>query len=585
MRPMSRLFSLAAFASFLAGCAGLGAPPHLVGSFPTALRVPAHTANLRVNVLVPNPPRGADVRPAYVSAFARAMKVEFAGPTRVDETFALTGRSRNCKRISRGLFCSNILALLPCPTAANCYRGEIATYDKVRCTPSGCAVPPSAHLLSANDLVAFSLPPQGKILHFTLDGDPVSAELFVMPGSTLKETSQNHYALSKCETAPQKVVARGVDAAGEQIVGAGSPTLTLRSGDSVHLAVESGRRRNEFILVPPSTLQSATIPNAGTTVVLNAKAKPLHGSLGHTARATIDVTFDDTVCGVFTEYPLPTASSVPSGITLGPDSAVWFAESAGKIGRISTSGTIQETALPTGESPLGITTGSDGALWFTDGGTNAIGRITTAGSVTETSIPTSHSTPFEIANGPDGALWFTEYQGDKIGRLAPGSATIAEYPVPTAGAHPAGITSGPDGALWFTEYSSGKIGRSTVSGGISEFPTGAMVPVGIATGKDGALWFADCDGLIGRITTSGASELFPVSSPGGLPIAITAGPDGAMWFAGCPNSIGRVTTDGSVTTYTVPVADSITFYSGIARGADGALWFTQPSSDRIGRLQ
>ncbi|MBV8434172.1 MAG: virginiamycin B lyase, partial [Candidatus Eremiobacteraeota bacterium] len=85
--------------------------------------------------------------------------------------------------------------------------------------------------------------------------------------------------------------------------------------------------------------------------------------------------------------------------------------------------------------------------------------------------------------------------------------------------------------------------------------------------------------------TSGASELFPVGPSGGLPIAITPGADGAMWFAACPNSIGRIATDGSVTAYTVPVANSITFYSGIARGADGALWFTQPSSDRIGRLQ
>jgi streptogramin lyase len=42
--------------------------------------------------------------------------------------------------------------------------------------------------------------------------------------------------------------------------------------------------------------------------------------------------------------------------------------------------TITEFPTPTANSgPTGITTGPDGALWFTEGGANQIGRITTAG--------------------------------------------------------------------------------------------------------------------------------------------------------------------------------------------------------------
>jgi sugar lactone lactonase YvrE len=46
---------------------------------------------------------------------------------------------------------------------------------------------------------------------------------------------------------------------------------------------------------------------------------------------------------------------------------------------------------------------------------NAIGRITTSGTITEYAIPTSGSSPNGITVGPDGNLWFTEGSSHKIG--------------------------------------------------------------------------------------------------------------------------------------------------------------------------
>ena len=41
--------------------------------------------------------------------------------------------------------------------------------------------------------------------------------------------------------------------------------------------------------------------------------------------------------GVITEFPIPTASSFPLGITNGPDGNLWFIGQAGnQIGRITT---------------------------------------------------------------------------------------------------------------------------------------------------------------------------------------------------------------------------------------------------------
>jgi streptogramin lyase len=119
----------------------------------------------------------------------------------------------------------------------------------------------------------------------------------------------------------------------------------------------------------------------------------------------------------FTEFPITTAGANPSGITAGPDGALWFTEFQGnKIGRITTAGTITEYPIPTSKSaPDEITVGADGALWFSENGGNRIGRITTAGTITEYLIPTPGAFPVGITAGPDGALWFADIQQQPSG--------------------------------------------------------------------------------------------------------------------------------------------------------------------------
>ena len=176
--------------------------------------------------------------------------------------------------------------------------------------------------------------------------------------------------------------------------------------------------------------------------------------------------------GTITEFPIPTISSFPTGITAGPDGNLWFTEFSGNnIGRITTAGVLTEFPIPpTSSAPFGITAGPDGNLWFAEDGSNNIGRITTAGVVTgEFSTPTGNSQPRGITAGPDGNLWFTEFQGtnvvNNIGRITT-KGKITEFPLPThcespLGCEPFGITAGPDGNLWFTESSGNKIGRIT----------------------------------------------------------------------------------------------------------------------------
>ena len=90
-----------------------------------------------------------------------------------------------------------------------------------------------------------------------------------------------------------------------------------------------------------------------------------------------------------------------------------------------------------------------------------------------------------------------------------------------------------------------------------------------------------CGGLVGVAGAATITE-FAIPTPNSGPAGITAGPDGALWFTeSSTNKIGRITTDGAITEFG-PFA-SISFFLGdITAGPDGALWFT--AFDQIGRI-
>lgn len=312
-------------------------------------------------------------------------------------------------------------------------------------------------------------------------------------------------------------------------------------------------------------------------------------SVGLAATATVAVQLR------FSEFTVPTAGSVPFGITAGPDGAIWFTEQVGKIGRITTAGVITEFTVPTaGSVTLNIAAGPDGALWFAEQGGNAIGRITTGGAITEFAIPTAGAGPNSIAAGADGALWFTEQFGNQIGRITT-AGVITEFTIPTAASRPLGIAAGQDGALWFAEFNGNRIGRITTGGVVTEFavPSAGSGPFGITAGPDGALWFTEAAPLdaaavphgnrIGRITTTGVTTEFTTPTTSSGPFGIATGPDGALWFTEYPvNQIGRITTAGVFSEFDVPTAGSGP--SAITAGPDGALWFNESSGNKIGRV-
>jgi CSLREA domain-containing protein len=231
--------------------------------------------------------------------------------------------------------------------------------------------------------------------------------------------------------------------------------------------------------------------------------------------------------GIYVPYPPFNRS--PQDIVTGPDGALWFTEPTGnQIGRFAflppspspdpfppSPFTFFDIPTP-GSGVTGITRGPDGALWFTEQATDRIGRITTTGAFTEYVLPSPGSSPNDIAVGPDGALWFTERYGNRIGRITTAGA-ISEFVLPTPSRGPYGITPGPDGAMWFTEWDGDRIGRLTTEGVLTEITLAPFsTPAGITTGPDGNIWFTEYGRrLIGRVSIAAASIIVNSSADPG----------------------------------------------------------------------
>ena len=154
----------------------------------------------------------------------------------------------------------------------------------------------------------------------------------------------------------------------------------------------------------------------------------------------------------------------------------------GSIGEITTSGQCSNFGSSLINDPTGITAGPDGALWFTNFGSStgdSIGEITTSGEVTAYT-GAGIDGPEGITAGPDvngqETLWFTN-TGDGYGSIGEITFTasgqvqqVYNYPGTSANRidDPTSITACPDGsggqALWFATDGDNSIGKSRPPG-------------------------------------------------------------------------------------------------------------------------
>ena len=314
----------------------------------------------------------------------------------------------------------------------------------------------------------------------------------------------------------------------------------------------------------------------------------------------------------FTKLALPNANQRSiSALAPAPDGSLWYADSfghGGKIGHLTSDGTLSEFPLPAGENVkvvyiYSIIIGPDGAIWFSGDDyddsvyTRFVRRMTTSGAVTEVALPASVKPDWLLA-GPDGAIWFAEKTDKtKVGKIA-ADGHITEFPTlsQSKDGQILGLCVGPDQAIWYTWYApssdatttTGHIGRIAPSGEVQEFAV-PHAAASITSGPDGALWYSELvpvsagqsavappKGFIGRITTAGVASEIPID-PSVSVDRIVGGADGAIWFitdldntdeTGGYRRFGRITPSGDVRTFAVAENTRIYF----AAVAPSGLW-------------
>jgi streptogramin lyase len=212
----------------------------------------------------------------------------------------------------------------------------------------------------------------------------------------------------------------------------------------------------------------------------------------------------------------------------------------------------------------------------------------TSASVSEWELAPTELHAGPIVAGPDGNLWLgvTRLVGSEVtgaprfeGHIdrTTTDGDVTELPgTPGVSA----LAAGPDGNVWY--LSSGEVGYVSPGGQLTRFslpqPFGGG---GLALGSDGNMWTAERNDSAGdtivRISPTGELTRFPLPQREVGPAAITAGPDGALWFTETFSPrIGRITTSGRITEFPVPSP-----VDGITAGPDGNVWL---AAGLIGRL-
>lgn len=192
---------------------------------------------------------------------------------------------------------------------------------------------------------------------------------------------------------------------------------------------------------------------------------------------------------------------------------------------------------------------------------------------------------FGVTAGPGGTYFA---HGATIDRIAHG--VITELALPDPATADAGWLYWPGGAqVWFADRGNGRVGTITAAGVVHEYQLpsgtdGTAIPQGLVVGPGPYLWTTDfLNGRIDRVDTATAAvRSYPIPTTESGPVGLVRGPDGALWFLERTTAkLGRLSPGGVFKEWTLPDG---AFPNRIIVGPDHRLWFTELGTNQLGRV-
>ena len=239
-------------ASLLAACSGSSqgssALPGSPGMGSSNAKRPHEKAKIVLRIKVPKkrverPGR----RPRFISPSTQSMKLIITNTGfNLGEVVNLTPTSTGCTSTLTSTLCQLTVSLAP----ANNYNATVTTYDQTGANGSELS---TAQNISFNVVAG-----QANTINMTLSGVP--AQIIALPASGAS-TSNVTGGIDLIGTASSKLLAEALDADGNLILGAGSPTYSVSrtSGAfNVTLTQPTATSPNTFYVQPPSAFTSGT---------------------------------------------------------------------------------------------------------------------------------------------------------------------------------------------------------------------------------------------------------------------------------------------------------------------------------------
>jgi virginiamycin B lyase len=200
------------------------------------------------------------------------------------------------------------------------------------------------------------------------------------------------------------------------------------------------------------------------------------------------------------------------------------------------------------------------------------------------------STSLFLSQGAVSSIDATQFSAIVVPRDADGNAIVTDQYESATGTH-VKITLGSSGNPSFrfnpNNFSSAAKGLAVTVTYKPSGVTGAQVQNGFSTVLTAT---ADNGATVGSATFAAlAPQVTEFTTPtgGSHPVIITPGSDGAIWFTeSSVSKIGRIPTNATsgtqITEFTTPTAGAGPF--GITSGPDGQMWFTEQGGNKIGHI-